>query len=161
MSVAASRLCFPGADRNPGAHAPGYEDVGPSGLRYRNPCNPLPIKVLSAARGAVAQLGERSVRNAEVEGSIPFGSTKQEEFELAVGQAAFLFFLRKLYSRPLFDSGVLRNVAMLLTRSGIRKLITQRPITSEPPFGHSRESRHEVINIVVDHHLRLAVMKAM
>ena len=25
--------------------------------------------------GAVAQLGERSVRNAEVEGSIPFGST--------------------------------------------------------------------------------------
>ncbi len=39
------------------------------------PCNPLPIRVLSAARGAVAQLGERSVRNAEVEGSIPFGST--------------------------------------------------------------------------------------
>ena len=27
--------------------------------------------------GAVAQLGERSVRNAEVEGSIPFGSTSQ------------------------------------------------------------------------------------
>ena len=27
--------------------------------------------------GAVAQLGERSVRNAEVEGSIPFGSTNK------------------------------------------------------------------------------------
>ncbi len=26
--------------------------------------------------GLVAQLGERCVRNAEVEGSIPFGSTK-------------------------------------------------------------------------------------
>jgi hypothetical protein len=28
----------------------------------------------------------------EVDGSIPFGSTKQEEFELAAGSAAFLFF---------------------------------------------------------------------
>ena len=28
------------------------------------------------ARGAVAQLGERRVRNAKVEGSIPFRSTK-------------------------------------------------------------------------------------
>ena len=32
--------------------------------------------------GAVAQLGERSVRNAEVEGSIPFGSTSQFIFKL-------------------------------------------------------------------------------
>ena len=30
-----------------------------------------------AMNGAVAQLGERSVRNAEVEGSIPFGSTRK------------------------------------------------------------------------------------
>ena len=30
--------------------------------------------------GAVAQLGERSVRNAEVEGSIPFGSTISREY---------------------------------------------------------------------------------
>lgn len=29
-----------------------------------------------AAYGPVAQLGERQVRNLEVEGSIPFGSTK-------------------------------------------------------------------------------------
>ena len=41
-------------------------------------CNPPPITLLSAARGAVAQLGERSVRNAEVEGSIPFGSTNKK-----------------------------------------------------------------------------------
>ena len=32
--------------------------------------------------GAVAQLGEHSVRNAEVEGSIPFGSTSQFIIEL-------------------------------------------------------------------------------
>jgi len=50
---------------------------------------------------------------------------------------------------------------VFVTRCVARKLITQRPITAEPPFGHSRESRHEVINIVVDHHLCLAVMKAM
>ena len=31
--------------------------------------------------GLVAQLGERCVRNAEVEGSIPFGSTKQVKGE--------------------------------------------------------------------------------
>ena len=111
--------------------------------------------------GAVAQLGECSVRNAEVVGSIPIGSTKEEEFELAVGRAAFLFFLRKLYNRHLFDHVVLRNVVVFVTRCVARKLITQRPITAEPPFGHSRESRHEVINIVVDHHLCLAVMKAM
>jgi hypothetical protein len=30
---------------------------------------------IAALRGAVAQLGERCVRNAEVEGSTPFGST--------------------------------------------------------------------------------------
>ncbi len=30
--------------------------------------------------GAVAQLGERSVRNAEVEGSTPFGSTISREY---------------------------------------------------------------------------------
>ena len=30
--------------------------------------------------GAVAQLGERSVRNAEVEGSTPFGSTKSRKY---------------------------------------------------------------------------------
>lgn len=30
-----------------------------------------------AESGGVAQLGERSVRNAEVEGSIPFGSNSQ------------------------------------------------------------------------------------
>ena len=29
--------------------------------------------------GAVAQLGERSVRNAEVEGSTPFGSTNKQK----------------------------------------------------------------------------------
>ena len=33
--------------------------------------------------GAVAQLGERSVRNAEVEGSIPFGSTFKDLREIA------------------------------------------------------------------------------
>ena len=32
--------------------------------------------MVSGTRGAVAQLGERSVRNAEVEGSIPFRSTR-------------------------------------------------------------------------------------
>ena len=35
-------------------------------------CPEIPF---ATRRGAVAQLGERSVRNAEVEGSIPFGST--------------------------------------------------------------------------------------
>ena len=34
-------------------------------------------------KGAVAQLGERSVRNAEVGGSIPFGSTSQFIIKLA------------------------------------------------------------------------------
>ncbi len=32
--------------------------------------------MITVIRGAVAQLGERCVRNAEVEGSTPFGSTK-------------------------------------------------------------------------------------
>ncbi len=31
--------------------------------------------MIATARGAVAQLGERRVRNAKVEGSIPFRST--------------------------------------------------------------------------------------
>ena len=33
-------------------------------------------RLIGKDSGAVAQLGERSVRNAEVEGSIPFRSTK-------------------------------------------------------------------------------------
>jgi len=41
----------------------------------------------------------------EVDGSIPFGSTKQEDFELAVGRAAFPFFCANstigIYSVPL------------------------------------------------------------
>ncbi len=36
-------------------------------------------------RGAVAHLGERCVRNAEVEGSIPFGSTFQPAGDVASG----------------------------------------------------------------------------
>ena len=35
--------------------------------------------------GPVAQLGERRVRNAEVEGSIPFGSTTSEQSPLCSG----------------------------------------------------------------------------
>ena len=35
-----------------------------------------PGAYIAASLGAVAQLGERSVRNAEVRGSIPLGSTK-------------------------------------------------------------------------------------
>ena len=42
------------------------------------------------SRGAVARLGERRVRNAEVEGSIPFRSTNDLN-ELAAVSAAFLF----------------------------------------------------------------------
>jgi hypothetical protein len=34
---------------------------------------------LRPSRGAVAQLGERRVRNAEVEGSIPFCSTNKSK----------------------------------------------------------------------------------
>jgi hypothetical protein len=34
-----------------------------------------PTRILTQSRGAVAQLGERRVRNAEVRGSIPLGST--------------------------------------------------------------------------------------
>jgi hypothetical protein len=41
------------------------------------------------ARGPVAQLGERCVRNAEVEGSIPFGSTTKHQLEaLPSGRAS-------------------------------------------------------------------------
>jgi hypothetical protein len=35
-------------------------------------------------RGAVAQLGERCVRNAEVEGSTPFRSTREHGFEMTL-----------------------------------------------------------------------------
>ncbi len=46
------------------------------GLPTPSPCVSISPEIPSAAQcGAVAQLGERSVRNAEVEGSIPFGST--------------------------------------------------------------------------------------
>lgn len=36
----------------------------------------MPVFPATAGFGLVAQLGERRVRNAEVEGSNPFGSTK-------------------------------------------------------------------------------------
>ncbi len=45
-----------------------------------------PIK----GRGAVAQLGERSVRNAEVVGSIPIGSTKSMNSNRRLGGSFFL-----------------------------------------------------------------------
>ena len=39
--------------------------------------------------GVVAQLGERSVRNAEVEGSIPFNSTKSPQVDFTPHRAEF------------------------------------------------------------------------
>ena len=47
--------------------------VGPRVRRWRVVLDP---SRLAAFTGAVAQLGERSVRNAEVVGSTPIGSTK-------------------------------------------------------------------------------------
>ncbi len=45
---------------------------------YTSPCRFLTKRV---SDGAVAQLGERSVRNAEVVGSIPIGSTNPADIE--------------------------------------------------------------------------------
>ena len=42
------------------------------------------VAILSPAFGAVAQLGERCVRNAEVEGSTPFRSTRCKPLTLVV-----------------------------------------------------------------------------
>ena len=57
--------------------SPGASD--PRDNRCTIPCvfgrSPLIWEDPATRRGAVAQLGERSVRNAEVEGSIPFRST--------------------------------------------------------------------------------------
>ena len=52
--------------------------------KYLYIMNTLPREspVSAAAYGPVAQLGERCVRNAEVESSILFGSTKQILLEL-------------------------------------------------------------------------------
>lgn len=43
--------------------------------RFRRLASAVPVPYTSRPRGAVAQLGERRVRNAKVEGSIPFRST--------------------------------------------------------------------------------------
>jgi hypothetical protein len=66
-------------------------DLSPLRGSTTKACNPFQIKVISAARGAVAQLGERSVRNAEVVGSIPIGSTK--DFEFAAHSGGFSRFM--------------------------------------------------------------------
>jgi hypothetical protein len=74
-------------------------------------CNSEPFTVISAARGAVAQLGERSVRNAEVVGSIPIGSTRDFEFAALPGGSSRLQIrtwgshLRLLVAFDLADSG--------------------------------------------------------
>ena len=54
----------------------------------------VPVRPRSPApnfHGLVAQLGERCVRNAEVEGSIPFKSTNIKIFAFYNKQNAFLF----------------------------------------------------------------------
>jgi hypothetical protein len=57
------------------------------------------------ARGPVAQLGERCVRNAEVEGSIPFGSTKKKHLHEAVFGEVFVFVggVQNGFLRPNYD----------------------------------------------------------
>ena len=49
--------------------------AGPVGGFEGRICPGSPIRLKYAALGDVAQLGERRVRNAKVEGSIPFVST--------------------------------------------------------------------------------------
>ena len=50
---------------------------------------PAPVSVETGGIGAVAQLGERCVRNAEVEGSTPFRSTSRKPVD-SHGRRAFL-----------------------------------------------------------------------
>jgi hypothetical protein len=47
----------------------------PQTLTFRNIDNTRSYDILSASRGAVAQLGERMTGSHEAEGSIPFSST--------------------------------------------------------------------------------------
>jgi hypothetical protein len=70
--------------------------------------------------GAVAQLGERRVRNAKVEGSIPFRSTS---FFLLPGTLAFNL------ARELFDLGPTRGDDALDVRAHALSLthFTQQP----------------------------------
>ena len=51
------------------------------------------VAILSPAFGAVAQLGERCVRNAEVEGSTPFRSTEKALFANPANEAFSLGFV--------------------------------------------------------------------
>ena len=54
----------------------------------------VPVRPRSPApifHGLVAQLGERCVRNAEVEGSIPFKSTNIKSSRFAISRTRFLF----------------------------------------------------------------------
>ncbi len=88
--------------------------------RIAGTCNAPPITVVSATRGAVAQLGERSVRNAEVEGSIPFGSTNDEEFELAAGWAAFIFPAQTLQPE-------VENPPQVIRTRNVRRLVVPFP----------------------------------
>ena len=61
----------------------------------------VPVRPRSPApnfHGLVAQLGERCVRNAEVEGSIPFKSTNVKSSRFAISRTRFYFHRIGIYA---------------------------------------------------------------
>jgi Arm DNA-binding domain len=64
-------------DRSASPHSAASSPASTRGEPFRTPFFFAPIPARVAAHGAVAQLGERCVRNAQVRGSIPLGSTNR------------------------------------------------------------------------------------